>query len=76
MYIILGTLSVPNLGGSINPETGFQLFLTERTAEVTDNNVIINSDIAKIAKVIIFELELPLSFQHISLRFYRKIFSG
>ena len=72
---------MPNLGGSINPETGFQLFLTERTAEVTDNNVIINSDIAKIAKVIIFELVynnivLPLSFQNISPMFYRKIFSG
>ena len=56
LYKILGKLSVPNLGGSIHPETGFQLFLTERTAEVTDNNVNINSDIAKIAKVIILIL--------------------
>ncbi len=53
LFKILGKLSVPNLGGSIHPETGFQLFLTERTAEVTDSTVTINSDIAKIAKVII-----------------------
>ena len=47
----LGKLSVPNLGGSIHPETGFQLFLTERTQDITDSAVSINSDIAKIAKV-------------------------
>jgi hypothetical protein len=39
-----GKLTVPNLGGSIEPKPGFQLFLTERGG----NN---SSEIAKIAQV-------------------------
>ena len=54
----LGKLSVPNLGGSIHPETGFQLFLTERTQDITDSAVSINSDIAKIAKVFFQSIEI------------------
>ena len=55
IFCFLGKLSVPNLGGSIHPETGFQLFLTERTQDITDSAVSINSDIAKIAKVFFSE---------------------
>ena len=41
---LLGKLTVPNLGGSIEPRPGFQLFLTERGGSTS-------SEIAKIAQV-------------------------
>ena len=45
-----GKLTVANLGGSIEAETGFQLFLTERIASGASSNPVF-SDIAKISKV-------------------------
>ena len=66
MYIInyLGKLTVPNLGGSLEPKTGFQLFLTERGGAIS-------SEIFKIARVgarnslIRFPLKVFISFYHI-----------
>ena len=63
IFCFPGKLSVPNLGGSIHPETGFQLFLTERTQDITDSAVSINSDIAKIAKVFFQSIDILLGFK-------------